>query len=73
MAPSHRTTSSARDPRFPIAAVYCTFDAPLNDVHAAVRTTLSRLEFPGPEEQVHGERVTLRTNAIERRVRIELE
>jgi hypothetical protein len=53
--------------------VYRTFDAPLREVHAAVRTMLSRLEFPDPEEQVHEERVTLRTNAIERRVRIELQ
>ena len=53
--------------------VYRTFDAPLREVHAAVRTTLSRLGFPGPEEQVHEERVTLRTNAIVRRVRIELQ
>jgi hypothetical protein len=53
--------------------VYRTFDAPLRDVDAAVRTTLSRLQFPGPEEQLHRERVTLRTNAIERRVCVELQ
>jgi hypothetical protein len=54
-------------------SVYRTFDAPLDHVYAVVETTLSRLEFPGPEEQVHQERMTLRTSAIERHVRIDLQ
>jgi hypothetical protein len=53
--------------------VYRTFDASLHDVYAAVQRTLSRLEFPAPEEQVNQEHVTLHTNAIERRVRIDLQ
>jgi hypothetical protein len=50
-----------------------TFDAPLANVHAAVGTTLARLEFPTPDERVHGEHMTLRTNAIERHVRVDLQ
>jgi hypothetical protein len=53
--------------------VYRTFDASLRDVHVAAQTTLSRLEFSGLEEQVKQEHVTLRSNAIERRVRIDLQ
>jgi hypothetical protein len=52
---------------------YRTFDAPLHDVHAAVETTLARLEFPDSDEQVHQERMTLRTNGIERHVRVDLQ
>jgi hypothetical protein len=50
-----------------------TFDAPLPSVHDAVETTLARLDFPAPDEQVHQEHMTLRTNAIERRVRVDLQ
>ena len=53
--------------------VYRTLDAPLRDVHAAVETTLSRLEFSGQEEQVTQEHVTLQTTGIERQVRIDLQ
>jgi hypothetical protein len=53
--------------------VYRTFDASLRDVYAAVQRTLSRLEFPAPEEQIKQEHVTLNTAAIERRVRIDLQ
>lgn len=53
--------------------VYRTFDASLHDVYAAVQSTLSHLEFPAPEEQVNQEHVSLRTDAIERRVRIDLQ
>jgi Protein of unknown function (DUF3568) len=53
--------------------VYRTFDAPLRDVYDAVERTLARLEFPSPEEQVKQEHVTLQTNAIERRVHIDLQ
>jgi Protein of unknown function (DUF3568) len=53
--------------------VYRTFDAPLHDVYDAVKRTLARLEFPSPEEQVKQEHVTLQTNAIERRVHIDLQ
>ena len=53
--------------------VYRTFDAPLANLHAAVETTLARLEFPVPEEKVHQEHITLRTNAIERRIRVDLQ
>src|SRR5262245_28329978 len=53
--------------------VYRTFDAPLASVHAAVETTLARLEFPSPDEQVHEERVVLSANAIDRRVRVDLQ
>src|SRR5262245_66618343 len=53
--------------------VYRTFDAPLASVHAAVETTLARLEFPSPDEQVHQERVVLSANAIERHVRVDLQ
>jgi hypothetical protein len=54
-------------------AVYRTFDASLREVHSAVLGTLARLEIPTPEEQVDRERVTLRTRAIERKVRIDLQ
>jgi hypothetical protein len=53
--------------------VYRTFDAPLGNVHAAVETTLARLEFPSADEVVHQERVTLETNAIRRHVRVDLQ
>jgi hypothetical protein len=53
--------------------VYRTFDAPLTSVHGAVETTLARLEFPTPDEQVHQERVILSSNAIERHVRVDLQ
>src|SRR5262249_35486486 len=53
--------------------VYRTFDAPLETVHAAVETTLARLEFGAPEEQVHQERMTLRASAIERHVQVDLQ
>jgi Protein of unknown function (DUF3568) len=54
-------------------AVYRTFDASLRDVHAAVLSTLAHLELPTPEERVDRERVTLHTQAIERRVRIDVQ
>jgi hypothetical protein len=38
-----------------------------------VETTLARLEFPDSDEQVHQERMTLRTNGIERHVRVDLQ
>jgi hypothetical protein len=53
--------------------VYRTFDVPLTSVHDAVETTLARLEFPTPDEQVHQERVILSANAIERHVRVDLQ
>ena len=53
--------------------VYRTFDAPLTSVHGAVETTLARLEFPAPDEQVQQERVILSANAIERHVRVDLQ
>src|SRR5262249_59640376 len=53
--------------------VYRTFDASLRDVYTAVEGTLSRLEFPAPEAQVKQEHVTLRTSAIGRHVRIDLQ
>jgi hypothetical protein len=53
--------------------VYRTFDAPLTSVHDAVETTLARLEFPTPDEQVQQERVILSANAIERHVRVDLQ
>jgi Protein of unknown function (DUF3568) len=53
--------------------VYRTFDASLREVYAAVQTTLARLEFPAPEEQVHEEHVTLHTEAIQREVRVDLQ
>src|SRR5262245_47867 len=39
--------------------VYRTFDAPLETVHAAVGTTLARLELGAPDEEVHQEHMTL--------------
>jgi hypothetical protein len=54
-------------------AVYRTFDASLREVHAAVLSTFARLELPTPEEQVNREHVTLHTEAIERRVRVDLQ
>jgi hypothetical protein len=53
--------------------VYRSFEASLPAVHAAVQATLSRLEFPAPLQQVDQEHVTLRTEAIERRVLIDLQ
>src|SRR5262249_26285407 len=53
-------------------AVYRTFDAPLGDVHAAVQTTLSHVQFPVAQEQVDEQHVTLLTTATNRRVRIDL-
>ena len=53
--------------------VYRTFDAPLTSVHNAVETTLARLEFPAPDEQVHQERVILSANGIDRHVRVDLQ
>jgi Protein of unknown function (DUF3568) len=53
-------------------AVYRTFDAPLGDVQAAVRTTLSHVQFPAAEEQADEKHVTLRTTAINRQVQIDL-
>jgi hypothetical protein len=55
------------------STVHRTFDAPLENVHAAVEITLSRLQFPDPDEQVNQERMILRTNAIERHVRVDLQ
>ena len=53
--------------------VYRTFDASLTSVHDAVETTLARLEFPAPDEEVHQERVILSANAIDRHVRVDLQ
>ena len=53
-------------------AVYRTFDAPLRDVHAAVQTTVSNVQFPAAEEQGDDKHVTLRTTATNRQVRIDL-
>ena len=53
--------------------VYRTFDAPLTSVHDAVETTLARLEFPAPDEEVHQEHVILSANAIDRHVRVDLQ
>jgi hypothetical protein len=53
--------------------VYRTFDASLREVHAAVEATLSRLEFPPAGEEIDQEHVTLRTEAIDRRMRIDLQ
>jgi len=53
--------------------VYRTFDAPLTSVHDAVETTLARLEFPAPDEEVHQERVILSANGIDRHVRVDLQ
>jgi hypothetical protein len=53
--------------------VYRTFDASLTSVHDAVETTLARLEFPAPDEEVHKERVILSANAIDRHVRVDLQ
>ena len=52
--------------------VYRTFDAPLGDVHAAVRTTLSHVQFPVAEEQGDDTHVTLRATATNRQVRIDV-
>jgi hypothetical protein len=51
---------------------YRTFKASLSDVYAAVQTTLAQLEFPVPDEEVEQEKMILRTRAIDRRVRIDL-
>jgi hypothetical protein len=53
--------------------VYRTFDAPVTTVHDAVETTLARLAFPAPDQEVHHERVILSANAIERHVRVDLQ
>jgi hypothetical protein len=52
---------------------YRTFDAPLTTVYDAVETTLARLEFPTPDEEVQQERVILSADAIERHVRVDLQ
>jgi hypothetical protein len=54
-------------------AVYRTFDASLRDVHAAVLSTVARLELPVPDARFDHERVTLHTAGIERHVRIDLQ
>jgi hypothetical protein len=50
-----------------------TFGVPLREAYAAVQATLSRLEFPAPTEEVTEEHVTLRTEGIEREVRVDLQ
>ena len=52
---------------------YRTFDASLTSVHHAVETTLARIEFPAPDEQVQQERVILSAEAIDRHVRVDLQ
>src|SRR5262249_31316665 len=53
--------------------VYRTLDASLTSVYDAGETTLARLEFPMPDEEIHQEHVILSANAIERHVRIDLQ